>query len=64
MLTGVAFVPIGVGVLVCSLGSGRMLAVMSARVVMILGLALSAAGLWCNGTIEPNTGFWSVVFPA
>ncbi|MEV7870643.1 MFS transporter [Streptomyces sp. NPDC088124] len=64
LMTGLAFVPIGAGILFGSLGTGRLLARMSARSVMIGGLLLSAAGFALSGTIQPDTGFWTVVFPS
>ncbi|MFI1012561.1 MFS transporter [Streptomyces sp. NPDC020965] len=64
LMTGLAFVPIGVGVLLGSLGTGQALSGLSARTVMIGGLLLSAAGFALTGTINPDTGFWTVLFPS
>ncbi|MFD8960960.1 MFS transporter, partial [Streptomyces anulatus] len=36
----------------------------NARTVMIGGLLLGAAGCALTGTIQPDTGFWTVLFPS
>jgi EmrB/QacA subfamily drug resistance transporter len=63
LATGFAFVPIGVGILVGSLGAGRVLARMNPRRIVVVGLALGAVGMAWLGVLDPTTGFWPVVFP-
>ncbi|WP_405186506.1 MFS transporter [Streptomyces anulatus] len=64
LMTGLAFVPIGVGILFGSIATGKALAGVNARTVMIGGLLLGAAGCALTGTIQPDTGFWTVLFPS
>ncbi|ONI91417.1 hypothetical protein ALI22I_08620 [Saccharothrix sp. ALI-22-I] len=62
--TGLAFVPIGVGIFIGSVVAGRLLGRMSARGVVIVGLLAGVLGIGWLGLIEPTTGFWSTLMPA
>ncbi|MBB5803397.1 EmrB/QacA subfamily drug resistance transporter [Saccharothrix ecbatanensis] len=62
--TGLAFVPIGVGIFVGSVVAGRLLGRFSARVVVITGLVAGVLGIGWLGFIDPTTGFWTTVMPA
>jgi EmrB/QacA subfamily drug resistance transporter len=64
LATGLAFLPSGVGIFVGSLGAGRLLSRTTPRAVMIVGLLMGALGLAWLGVIDPDTGYWSVIFPA
>ncbi|MFE9748352.1 MFS transporter [Saccharothrix saharensis] len=62
--TGLAFVPIGVGIFIGSMVAGRLLGRLSARGVVIAGLVAGVLGIGWLGLIEPTTGFWTTVMPA
>jgi EmrB/QacA subfamily drug resistance transporter len=61
--TGLAFVPIGVGIFAGSMLAGRALARANARAVVIGGLVPSTIAIGVLGAVEPDTGFWTVVMP-
>lgn len=62
--TGLAFVPIGVGIFVGSMVAGRLLGRMSAKGVVLTGLGAGVLGIGWLGFVQPDTGFWTVVMPA
>lgn len=64
LLTGLIFVPSGLGIFIGSLGAGQLLARTTPRVILVTGLALGAAGLAAFGTLDPASGIWSLVVPA
>lgn len=64
LATGLAFVPSGFGILVGSLGAGRIMTRVSPRTIMVSGLLSGTAGLAYLATVTPDSGFWSLVLPA
>lgn len=64
LVTGLAFVPSGIGILVGSLGAGKVMTRVSPRTLMISGLLSGAVGLAYLATVTPDSGFWAVVLPA
>lgn len=55
--TGLAFVPMAIGILVGALGTGRLPGRTDPRVVLVTGLVLGALGLAGLATIDPGTGY-------
>ncbi|MFE1170507.1 MFS transporter [Nocardiopsis sp. NPDC058789] len=64
LMTGLAFVPSGIGILFGSLGAGRIMTRVSPRTIMILGLLSGASGLAWLATLTPGSGFVTLVLPA
>ncbi|ONI91418.1 hypothetical protein ALI22I_08625 [Saccharothrix sp. ALI-22-I] len=64
LLTGLVFVPSGLGIFIGSLSAGRLLAKITPRVILVSGLALGAVGLAAFGTLDPASGMWSLIVPA
>jgi EmrB/QacA subfamily drug resistance transporter len=64
LVTGLAFVPAGVGILVGSLGAGRVLGHLAPGTVTVVGLLLGAVGTAYLGVLDPESSFWLVVAPA
>ncbi|RDI35287.1 MFS transporter [Lentzea flaviverrucosa] len=64
LVTGLLFVPSGLGIFLGSLAAGRLLPRTTPRVVLVIGLALGAAGLAAFGALEPSSGIWSLIVPA
>jgi EmrB/QacA subfamily drug resistance transporter len=63
LVTGLAFVPIGVGIFLGASVAGRPAAQGSPRLVVIAGLLLAAVGTGCMAVLTPDTGFWPVILP-
>ncbi|WP_083460177.1 MFS transporter [Jiangella muralis] len=64
LLTGLAFVPIGVGIFVGAVAAGRLLPVWPARNVIAVGLALAVCGMAPMAWLRADSSFWSLILPA
>jgi EmrB/QacA subfamily drug resistance transporter len=62
--SGVAFLPFTVGIVIGAMLSTQILPRVGARIPMVGGLLLAAAGMLILTRVGPTTGFWSHVFPA
>lgn len=64
LATGLAFVPIGIGILVGSTIAGRSLGRLQPRQIVIAGLLVAVAGMGSLGLLRAGTAFWSLILPA
>ncbi|UJW29976.1 MFS transporter [Saccharothrix sp. AJ9571] len=64
LATGLAFVPIGLGILGGSAAAGRALARWRPWQVTGTGLGVALAGMCSLGLLEADVPFWSVILPA
>lgn len=64
LATGLAFVPIGIGVLVGSTVAGRAVSRWQPRHVTIAGLLVAVTGMAAMGLLRVDTPFWALVMPA
>jgi EmrB/QacA subfamily drug resistance transporter len=60
---GLAFVPIGIGILVGSAAAGRAVSRWQPRQVVIVGLLLAAAGMAAMALLRVDTPFWTLALP-
>ena len=63
LTTGVVTAPSGLGTMVAMLFAGRMVSRMDPRIVIALGLALTAASLWQMAGYTPQVTAWGVALP-
>jgi EmrB/QacA subfamily drug resistance transporter len=63
LLTGVAFLPFAVGIVLGAGVSSQLLPRVGPRVLMVGGLALAVLGMVLLTRIGVDTGYWSHVFP-
>ncbi|HEX6353131.1 MFS transporter [Actinophytocola sp.] len=64
MATGLAFVPIGIGILVGATVAGRALSRWQPRQVTIAGLLVAVTGMAAMSLLRVDTPFWALVMPA
>jgi EmrB/QacA subfamily drug resistance transporter len=61
--TGLAFVPVGIGILVGSAVAGRAVSRWQPRQVVIVGLLLAVVGVAAMALLRVDTPFWALVLP-
>jgi predicted MFS family arabinose efflux permease len=61
--TGLAFVPIGIGIVVGSAAARRAVSRWQPRRVVIVGLLLAMVGVAAMALLRVDTPFWSLVLP-
>jgi EmrB/QacA subfamily drug resistance transporter len=64
MATGLAFVPVGIGILVGATVAGRALSRWQPRQVTIAGLLVAVTGMAAMALVRADTSFWALVMPA
>jgi Major Facilitator Superfamily len=62
--TSVLFIPLGVSALISNTATGRLVPILGARVMFILGWSLSIPGVLLFSFIEDNSSYWRFTFPA
>ncbi|TVY21381.1 Puromycin resistance protein pur8 [Lachnellula arida] len=62
--TSVLFIPLGVSALISNTIAGRLVPILGARVMFILGWSLSIPGVLLFSFIEDNSSYWRFTFPA
>ncbi|CAM3373674.1 DHA2 family efflux MFS transporter permease subunit [Kibdelosporangium persicum] len=61
--TGLAFVPIGIGILLGSAAAGRAVSRWQPRRVVIMGLLVAVVGVAAMALLQVDTPFWALVLP-
>jgi MFS family permease len=62
--TSVLFIPLGVSALISNTIAGRLVPILGARMMFILGWSLSIPGVLLFSFIEDNNSYWRFTFPA
>lgn len=63
LLTGLAFVPIGVGIFVGAVAAGRLMPIWPARTVIAVGLGIAVAAMSPMAFLSAGSSFWSLILP-
>ena len=61
--TGLAFLPMTIGIVIAAQISGRQISVVGARPLLVIGTALTVIGFFWLSTIGPTSDYWTRVLP-